>query len=871
MSEPILVDDRPFVKAPENLSGAFELDVVWLVVKAFKTKSVLVIGTPSAAALSMLRSMTQCTVWSEHAAYSDRPETLVALLEQQHFHAVVLWVDSDRARQSAEGMIAASANADACLVADTRSTQTSRETILAALKDTFAEVDPLDLRGPAGLRAPSRRNDVVAGAVTPALVVGRQRHEALMQPWADVFSRSQRPQGADKATAAVMDALRLELKHAHAEVAQLRASTSWRLTYPLRMSVNTLRFGLGVGRRIRRAMNDRGGMIPTVQAAVRIVRAEGLTGVLTRVRRAAGRGSSAPEVEISYADWIDRFDRIDDEARARMRTELDTMVKKPLISILVPVYNVPAALLREMVASVQRQIYPHWELCLADDASTDGTVRQTLAALAASESRIKVVYRPQNGHISQATNSALEVATGEFVALLDQDDVLTEHALLMVARAINANPHARMFYSDEDKLNPAGERTTPYFKPDWNIELIRAQNFFSHLGVYEAALVRDVGGFRVGFEGSQDHDLVLRCADMAGDKNIVHIPHVLYHWRMTENSTASSGEAKPYTMRAAALAVGEHLARRGIDGEVVTPETNVGYLRMRYALPTDAPLVSIIIPTRDGVSLLSQCVESIFASTDYPHFEILIVDNGSVEPATAKYLDSLSQFSNVRVIRDDSPFNYSALNNGAAAVAHGEYICLMNNDIEMIHADWLREMLSIAAQPGVGAVGARLWYPDDRLQHGGVILGIGGVAGHMHHMLRPHETGYFSRGVLAQDVSAVTAACLLIKKSVYDEVGGLDEKLAVAFNDVDFCIRVREAGYRNVWTPYAELYHHESATRGSDLTPAKRERFEREVHFMLNRWGDLLQQDPAYNPNLSLQGSTHCFAISEAPRVNAFA
>jgi O-antigen biosynthesis protein len=480
------------------------------------------------------------------------------------------------------------------------------------------------------------------------------------------------------------------------------------------------------------------------------------------------------------------------------------------------------------------------------------------------------VVRPENGHISEASNSALELVRGEYVALLDHDDILPEHALFMVARYINLHPRGRLFYSDEDKLTVEGVRTAPYFKPDWNPHLILSQNIFSHLGVYETALMREAGGFRKGLEGSQDHDLTLRCLELAGDDSVVHIPHILYHWRIMPGSTAQSGSEKPYAHTSRVRAVEEHLRRSGIRAVVEEPFGNAGQLRVRYAVPTPAPKVSIIIPTRDGLALLRQCIDSVRRKSTYPNYEIIIVDNGSAKPETLDYFKQIATSPNIQIIRDDSPFNFSALNNLAVEQASGDYVCLLNNDIEVITPDWLEEMVGLASQPGTGAVGARLWYPNDTLQHGGVLLGLGGVAGHMHHMLRRWQLGYFGRAVVTQNLSAVTAACLVIRTSIYKEVGGLSEELAVAFNDVDFCLRLLKAGYRNVWTPHAELYHHESATRGSDMDPDKYQRFVGEVRWMEARWPDLIARDPAYNPNLTLKTDVVPFTLAEPPRIGQF-
>lgn len=654
-----------------------------------------------------------------------------------------------------------------------------------------------------------------------------------------------------------------------ADLVAIHGSASWRITAPLRRGLNSARRIRQSTQSIARHLRARGGVLTALRHYYGIWRKEGLEGVRRRANRILAKDTFEDSPE-AYGRWIAQHDSIDDGKRAAVRDAVSTLARRPLISLIVPTYNTDISLLRQMIESVRAQLYPQWELCIADDASTIDAVRSTLAEYASLDARIKIVLREKNGHIAEASNSALACATGEYIALLDHDDILAEHALYMVAKAINEHPGARLFYSDEDKLTPEGQRIAPYFKSDWNPELFLTQNLFSHLGVYETALVRQAGGFRKGFEGSQDHDLALRCIAIAGHHAVHHIRHILYHWRIIPGSTASSGSEKPYALTAGIRAVEEHLHQGGIQATVTQAASDVGLIRVRYALPTPAPLVSIVIPTRDGVHLLRQCVESIFSLSTYSNFEIVIVDNGSVKSETLAYFDTLRTRPNVRVLRDDRPFNYSALDNVAVAQTRGEFVCLLNNDIEVISPDWLEEMVSLAAQPGNGAVGACLWYPDDTLQHGGVILGMGGVAGHVHSRLPRGAFGYFGRAVSTQNLSVVTAACLVVRRAIYDEVHGLDEALAVAFNDVDFCIRVREAGYRNVWTPHAELYHHESATRGSDLSPEKAQRFRQEVRLMEERWGALLLTDPAYNPNLTLDASKHAFALADEPRIGQF-
>lgn len=567
----------------------------------------------------------------------------------------------------------------------------------------------------------------------------------------------------------------------------------------------------------------------------------------------------------NYPKWILKFDTLTSEMRAEMYTRSYHYDYKPLISIVMPVYNPNTSWLEEAIESVRKQIYQNWELCIADDASTNLEIRPILERYASKDKRIKVTFREKNGHISEASNSALSLAQGEWIALLDHDDLLSEHAIFWVVDAINKYPEIRLIYSDEDKIDENGVRSGPYFKCDWNPDLFYSHNLITHLGVYHAELINKIEGFRVGVEGSQDYDLALRFIEEIEPSQIHHVPRILYHWRMHAESTAQSSESKPYAMIAGERAINEHFQRLGVDAKA---ELEIYGYRVRYALPQSLPLVSLIIPTRNGLKLLEQCIESILTKTTYSNYEVLVVDNGSDDSATLLYLQGLAQQSRIRVIKDNRPFNYSALNNSAVKSARGEIVGLINNDIEVISPDWLSEMVSHVLRPEVGAVGARLWYADNTLQHGGIIVSLGGVAGHSHKHLEKGNPGYQGRATLTQSVSAVTGACLIIRKSIFDSLGGLNESdLQIAYNDVDFCLRVREAGYRNIWTPYAELYHYESASRGYEDTPEKKARFEKETSYMQRRWGKALHYDPAYSPNLTLAHEDFSFAWP--PRVES--
>ncbi|RZL92342.1 MAG: glycosyltransferase [Variovorax sp.] len=566
---------------------------------------------------------------------------------------------------------------------------------------------------------------------------------------------------------------------------------------------------------------------------------------------------------MDYAKWVRQYDTVTPEARKQVARRVAAMKEQPLISVLMPTYNPDPAWLREAIESVRAQIYPHWELCIADDASTSAEVRDILKSYSERDPRIKVVFRPENGHISASSNSALALATGPWLALMDHDDLLPEHALFSVADCIATHPDVRLIYSDEDKIDDSGRRFDPYFKPDWNVDLFRSQNMFSHLGVLATDLARAVGGFRVGLEGSQDWDLVLRCMERVEPRQIRHVPKVLYHWRVHAASTAGSMSAKPYAAVAGERALNEHFARTAVDASA--EHVGIGY-RVRYALPDNPPLVSLIITTRNAAKRLRRCVNAIREQTTYPRYEVIVVDNGSNGAAALACLEDLGQEPNIRVVRHERTSNRATLNNAAVELAHGEVVVLLGDDVEVMAPDWLAEMASLALQPGVGAVGARLWYPGMALNHGGVILGVGDVAGHSHRNMPIGREGYCGRAGLIQSLSAVSGTCLASRKTLYQQMGGLDAiHLQEAFADVDFCLRLREAGLRSLWTPYAELIRHASVGWARMLSPKARKRHRQDAAYMHGRWGAALQNDPAYNPNLTLQ--VEDFSYAWPPRV----
>lgn len=592
------------------------------------------------------------------------------------------------------------------------------------------------------------------------------------------------------------------------------------------------------------------------------VRVNGVRKALNRIRTSMRNSAGADH----YAAWIAAYDQPSPEDLARLRTQGAALPRQPRISVVMPVYDPPAEVLRQAIDSVRQQVYPHWQLCIADDASPSPHVAEILRAAAAADPRIRVTFRPRNGHIAAASNSALGLAEGEFVALLDHDDVLPPQALYHVAAEICAHPDADLLYSDEDKLDERGQRCDPYFKSDWDPELILGQNYFNHLTVCRRSLMTAVGGFREGFDGSQDHDLVLRLIERTTPDRIRHIPRVLYHWRIQPGAATFSASQRDRAAEAARRAVAEHLARTGSAATVET--TQGGWQRITHPLPAPPPLVSLLVPTRDAVGLLRQCLDGLLHGTDYPALEVIILDNDSREPETLAYFAEVQGDPRVRVLPQPGPFNFSAINNAGVAAARGELIGFVNNDIKVIGRGWLREMAAHALRPEVGAVGAKLRYGDDTIQHGGVILGIGGIGAHAWRRFPADHPASFGRLMLTRSFSAVTAACLVMRRQAFESVGGFNERnLAVAFNDVDLCLKLRACGLRVVWTPHAELYHLESVSRGGDLDAGKRDRFRGESLYMRQTWGPLLDADPFYNPNLTLHAMDYGLAFP--PRVAA--
>lgn len=586
--------------------------------------------------------------------------------------------------------------------------------------------------------------------------------------------------------------------------------------------------------------------------AVQLVRTQGISALLGALSRRAKY--------TDYPSWVKSYDTLTEDDRKIIRTLITGLTRKPCISIVLPTCDTPVTLLDKAVQSVRAQLYDNWQLCIADDSSKRPETLSYLKTLENTDSRIFVVFRDERGHIAAASNSALSRATGEWVTFLDHDDELTEHALFMLAWEINRGEEegqpARFIYSDEDKLVENSKRWLPYFKPTFNPDLILTQNYICHLTAYPTKTVNELKGFRSGVDGAQDWDLALRVIDLIplDDRSSVirRIPHVLYHWRIVEGSTAQSTDSKPYVLEAQKKAVSDFLTRNN-EKATVSIRKDISHLKVVFDIPSPKPLVSIIIPTHNQQEVLKRFIDSLESLTTYEHYEVIIIDNNSNDGLILKYLTQLKQKAHFKIIEDKRPFNFSQLNNSATKEASGEILAFCNNDLEVITPEWLDLMVGYSLREGVGPVGARLLYPSGTLQHGGVILGINGVAGHACKGQPRSDPGYWNRVITPCTVSAVTAACMVVKRDLFEKIGGFDEiNLAVAFNDIDFCLRASQSGCRAVYVPYAELYHWESVSRGYEDTPEKIRRFERETSYMKRKWGDILSNDPYYNPNLTL-------------------
>lgn len=557
--------------------------------------------------------------------------------------------------------------------------------------------------------------------------------------------------------------------------------------------------------------------------------------------------------EIPYGPW---FEKHQPDAEELERQKKRRFTYSPFISVVVPAYRTPGAFLIQMIESLQNQTYTNWELCIANASPEEKEMGEILKKYAGEDSRIKVKELQKNLGIAENTNEAFAMAKGEFLGLLDHDDLLAPQALYRMVEMMNQHLEGKentlvdVIYSDEDKVTTdLSEYFQPHFKPDFNLDLLRSNNYITHFFVTRTALVRQTGGFRREYDGAQDYDFIFRCVEQA--KMICHIPEILYHWRTHKASTADNPASKMYAFDAGKRAIEGNLARTGVKG-VVSHTKDLGFYQVTYPVQGN-PLVSILIPNKDQKEALKKCLDSVFEKTTYPNYEVIIIENNSQEEETFAYYKELEQRKNVKVVTWEAGFNYSAINNFGETYASGEYLLFLNNDVEVINPRWMEEMLGNCQRREVGITGAKLYYPDGTIQHAGIIIGIGGIAGHAFLNMPGSRTGYLHKASLQMDLSAVTAACMMMKRSVFKELGGFEEKLAVAFNDVDLCLRTVQAGYLVVYDPQVELYHYESKSRGTEDSEEKIRRFQGEIEFMRTRWIKLLKEgDPYYNKNLTL-------------------
>lgn len=551
--------------------------------------------------------------------------------------------------------------------------------------------------------------------------------------------------------------------------------------------------------------------------------------------------------EVPYGPWYRAYIPTEETLETQRKQKFDY---SPLISIAVPAYQTPVEFLRQMIESLIVQTYSNWELCIVNASPDNEEMQKVLAEYSAGDSRVRFCNLKENLGIAENTNRAFAMTKGEFVGLLDHDDLLAPNALYEIVKILQDHPQADALYTDEDKVTTElDEHFQPHLKPDFNLDLLRSNNYICHFFVVRKSIVEKAGGFRKEFDGAQDYDFIFRCTENAGE--VLHVPEILYHWRTHKASTADNPASKMYAFEAGKRAIEAHLERTGTKGEVSHTQ-DLGFYRVKYPVQ-GKPLVSVIIPNKDEKETLQTCLEMLEKNTGYQNFEIIIVENNSTTDEIFRYYKELSGNRKIHLLRWGKEFNYSAINNFAVAHAKGEYLLFLNNDVKSINPDWLEEMLGVCQRPEVGGVGAKLIYPDNTIQHAGCVIGMGGIAGHMFVDMPADRTGYLHKASLLQDMSAVTAACLLMKKEVFEQAGGFTEELAVAFNDVDLCLKVRKNGYLIVYDPYVKLYHMESKTRGAEDSKEKVRRFQTEIEYMRCHWIDILKNgDPCYNKNLSL-------------------
>lgn len=548
--------------------------------------------------------------------------------------------------------------------------------------------------------------------------------------------------------------------------------------------------------------------------------------------------------EQRYSEWIENNTLTQEQLDNQKNKKFDY---EPLISIVTPIYNTPKEFFIEYIDSIKNQTYSNWEICLADASDKE---LDYIEEIIGDNTKIKYKKLEQNNGISENSNEAISMATGEFIALIDHDDVIAPNALFEIVAALNKNSETDFIYSDEDKFEGNLEnRFYPFFKPDFSPDFLRSNNYICHLSCIRTKLINEIGGFRKEFDGAQDYDLFLRISEKTNQ--ILHIPKVLYHWRIHSSSTAQNIETKMYAIEAGRKAIQEHCDRIGLQAEVEN-ENPLGLYRVKYKLNGE-PLISIIIPNKDSLKYLKTVIKSIEKST-YKNYEIIIVENNSEKKSTFEYYKKLQENPKIKVLKyEEKGFNFSRINNFGVKHANGEYLLLLNNDIKVITQNWLEEMLSLCQREEVGIVGAKLLYKDNTVQHAGVVVGMGGIAGHVNRTISDKAPGYYGRVKVINNYSAVTAACLMTKKDLYQKVEGLDERFKVAFNDVDFCMKIRQLNKLVIYTPYAKLYHYESKSRGYEDTPEKKKRFDGEIKLFEDKWKKQLEQgDPYFNLNFDI-------------------
>ncbi len=579
----------------------------------------------------------------------------------------------------------------------------------------------------------------------------------------------------------------------------------------------------------------------TIQKGLRYLKHYGLKEFWVRLNE-----RFEPE-EIPYEGWYAQYvpsqQRLDAQRRKHWKIQ-------PKISVVVPAYKTPEEFLRQMMDSLRNQTYANWELCIANGSPEDQAMAAVLAEYSREDNRIRYENLKENLGIAENTNAAFQMATGEFVGLLDHDDLLAPNALYEIASVIEKNSQADVIYTDEDKVTTdLTEHFQPHLKPDFNLDLLRSNNYICHFCVVRRSIVEEIGGFRREFDGAQDYDFIFRCTEAA--REVCHVPEILYHWRTHKASTADNPASKMYAFDAGRRAIEAHLQRSHVAG-VVSHTKDLGFYQVEYPVQKE-DLISIIIPNKDEKESLEKCLQSIWKKSTYKNYEILIIENNSTSQEIFDYYEELKKKENIRILTWKREFNYSAINNFGVQYARGEYLLFLNNDVEVITANWMERMLGNCQRKEVGAVGVKLYYPDNTIQHAGCVIGIGGIAGHMFVGMDRSRTGYLHKASIQQDLSAVTAACMMMKREAFAKTGGFTEALSVAFNDVDLCLKVGREGYLIVYEPHVELYHYESKSRGAEDSEAKIRRFQGEIEYMRSHWIDILKKgDPCYNKNLSL-------------------